>query len=1088
MNRLALMVLALMTSPANAAATWDVTQTGAPGVDAMFTVTEGTWMSVDVSPDGRTIVFDMLGDIYVMPASGGDARAILDGPAMQRSPIYSVDGSKLLFLSDASGDDNVWMAGADGGNARQITHETVDVLTGPTWGPDASSVAAAKMYSVVSKLHSSELRLFDLRGGEGRMLVDTPPNRENVHEAEFSPDGRYLYYTEKVTAPSESIVYIDANHANFAIQRREMASGATEEMVRGFGGATTPRVSRDGKRLAFVRRVKDKTVLFVFDPATRAQRPVYDGLDRDAQADFIGQGHYYPRFGWFPDNRHIAIWGKGKLVRVDVETGAHVQIPFSVTARHRITTPPRFENDLAPNRVAVRAIRQPAVSPDGGAIIFNAIGRLWRQALPKGAPSRLTGASEFEFEPAYSPDGREIAYVGWSDEGGGALRIATAGAKTARTLATGRSVFRQPAYSLDGRLIAYKIDSGDKCMGGYGARAGIYWMPASGGESHFIVSDGESPQFSPDGTRVYFTTIDYVGDDTVRKLESVNIQGFERRLHATTANADQLELKLSPDLSWIAFRDRQQYYMVPYREGGAPIAISADAADVPVARLTELGGHGLTWSPDSRTLHWALGASLHKKEVTTAFVQGVQPTTRYAAIELSVPADAPAGSVAFTNGRIITMHGEEVIENGTLVVEGNRIAAVGATDEITVPKGAKIIDASGKTLMPGLVNMHGHIDDCYYSSAGLMPQKEPSMYASLAFGITTNYDPYTSELARYSATEMNQAGVRIGPRSINSGTVAYGRAGKSDAVYVPIRNLEDARSFMARKKELGGWVVKSYRQPARAQRQQLIEAGREAGIMLDVEGESHFYNNITMVLDGHTAIEHNFPVANYYEDVVQLMAHSRSATTPTLIVTFGELMGENYFYQHTRAWEDPKLQIYAPAINSGYSPLATPYSGPPYARGMTTIHVADELWDIGFRAVARSMRKLDDAGVIVNAGSHGQLHGLDQHWEMWLLAQGGMSNLHVLRTSTLNGARTLALDRQIGSLEVGKLADLLLLDANPLQDIRNTNSVRYTMINGRLYDATSMGEVGNYDRPRTRFYWELEDFHGVEWKSPWAEH
>ena len=503
--------------------------------------------------------------------------------------------------------------------------------------------------------------------------------------------------------------------------------------------------------------------------------------------------------------------------------------------------------------------------------------------------------------------------------------------------------------------------------------------------------------------------------------------------------------------------------------------------------MTEIGGYGLTWSADSRTLHWTLGASLYKAEVTQQFAAHASSPKPYSVIELSVPADEPAGTLAFTNARIITMRGEQVIENGTLVVEGNRIAAVGAANEVDVPKGAKVIDASGKTLMPGLVNMHGHIDDCYYSSAGLMAQKEPSMYASLAFGITTNYDPYTSELARYSATEMNQAGVRVGPRSINSGSVAYGRAGKSDSVYVPIRNLDDARTFMARKNALGGWIVKSYRQPTRAQRQQLIAAGREAGIMLDVEGESHFYNNITMVLDGHTAIEHNFPVANYYDDVVQLMAHSRSATTPTLIITFGELMGENYFYQHTRAWEDPKLQTYAPAINSGYSPLATPYAGPPYARGMTTMNAADELWDIGFRAVARSMKKLDDAGVIVNAGSHGQLHGLDQHWEMWLMAQGGMSNLHVLRTSTLNGARTLALDRQIGSLEPGKLADLLVLDANPLQDIRNTNSVRYTVVNGRLYDAASMNEIGNYARPRSRFYWELEDFRGIDWKLPWAE-
>jgi len=538
----------------------------------------------------------------------------------------------------------------------------------------------------------------------------------------------------------------------------------------------------------------------------------------------------------------------------------------------------------------------------------------------------------------------------------------------------------------------------------------------------------------------------------------------------------------------VAFRDRQQYYAMPYRESGTPLEVAASTGEMPVKTLTELGGYGLTWSTDSESLYWMLGAALYSArtaELSSAPADRTPPET---VIDLEVSGDVPAGAVAFTNARIITMNGDEVLEGATLVVKGNRIVGVGERDTIAVPKDATVIDASGKTMMPGLVNMHGHIDDCYYSSAGLMPQKEPSMYASLAFGITTNYDPYTSELARYSITEMNEAGIRVGPRSINSGYVAYGRSGKSDAVYVPIASYDDARRFMERKTALGGTIVKSYRQPARRQRQQLIKAGREAGIMMDIEGESHYYNDITMILDGHTAIEHNFPVATYYDDVVQLFAHSHSATTPTLIVAFGELMGENYMYQTTRAWEDPKLRAYVQAVTSGYSPLPTPYGAPPYVRGMTGVNAAEELWDIGFRSVARSMKKLDDAGVVVNAGSHGQIHGLDQHWEMWLLAQGGMSNLHVLRTSTLNGAKTLALDGQIGSLEAGKLADLIVLDANPLENIRNTNSVRYTMVNGRLYDSMSMDEVGNRPRPRTKFYWELDDYPGINWNSAWGEH
>lgn len=192
-------------------------------------------------------------------------------------------------------------------------------------------------------------------------------------------------------------------------------------------------------------------------------------------------------------------------------------------------------------------------------------------------------------------------------------------------------------------------------------------------------------------------------------------------------------------------------------------------------------------------------------------------------------------------------------------------------------------------------------------------------------------------------------------------------------------------------------------------------------------------------------------------------------------------------YQTTRPWEEPKVRTYVQEVTSSYNPLNAPAAAPPHVRGMTTIHAADEIYDIGFRSVARSVKKLDDAGVLINVGSHGQIAGLAMHWEMWLMAEGGISNHHILRAATLNGAKTLGLDRQLGSLEPGKLADLIVLDGNPLEDIRQTNTVRYTLLNGRLYDSLGMNEIGNYDRPRTRFYWELEDYQGIDWNRAWTD-
>ena len=1073
----ALLILSLGLSSAGCAGPadddWDVTDTGQPDRAVEFTVDEGTWMSLTVSPDGETIAFDLLGDIYRIPAEGGQATLVHGGPAMQRVPRFSPDGGRLLYISDASGSDNIWISDSDGSSPRQVTKQDVDLLTAPAWGAKGEYVAAGTSEAYFPRTRASEIRLFDLAGGSGRVLVATPDNGRDVQEANFSSDGRYLYYTEKVTDPG---IFVDANHINHVIKRRNLESGKTEKVIGGFGGAVTPQVSPDGKHLAFVRRVKDKTVLFVYDTVTGKQRPGYAELDRDVQADFVPHGHYYPAYDWFPDNRHLAIWGKGKLFRVDSQTGEAEKIPFEADTRHRYTEPPRFSQELAPDEVDVRAVRQPAVSPDGGEITFHALGHLWRQSLPRGEPERLTDADAFEFEPAYDPAGRRIAYVEWDDQRGGALKI--------RALDDGDAPMYR--WSPDGERLTYRIEDGNKIMGGYQSRGGVYWTGIDSGEPRRVAENGERPRFTPDGQRVLFASRAgsggiYSSSAPTTVLESVNLAVHDGRKHM--AGPDVSRLHLSPDMRWLVFKQHQQYYATPYRETGRPLVVGKHRDELPITRLTRHSGYGLTWSDDG-TAYWTVGSRLYRTDLGERLPSGGPVEDAYAEIDLSVPGDAPEGTVAFVGGRVITMEGDRIIEDGTVVVEGKRIRAVGPAGEVEVPVDAEVVDISGKTVMPGLVDMHGHIDCCYPDE--LMPEKHPGRYAALAFGVTTNYDPYSSELSNYAAEEMTRAGILVGPRFIGSGGVIDGRKAKPDFTYNPIHSYEAARRIMKRKKLLGGTIIKSYQQLSRRDRQQLVKAGREAGIMVDAEGANHLYHNITQILDGHPILEHNLPVANYYDDIVQLMAHGDTANTPTLIALFGEIMGENYMYQTTRAWEDPKIQTYVQQTNSHYSPVDAPGSAPPHVRGMTTLHAADEIYDIGFRSVSRSIRELDEAGVRINAGSHSQIAGLSMHWEMWLLAEGGMDNLRVLRTGTINGATSLDLDDQIGSIAPGKLADLIVLDDNPLEDIRHTNSVRYTMINGRLYDAYSMDEIGNYDRPREPFYWELPDYNGIDWNEAWA--
>ncbi len=1087
--------VALVLWSAVAVADWDITDTGQPYTDVKFTVTEGTWMSLDVSPDGKALVFDLLGDIYSLPVAGGDATLLHGGPAMEVLPRFSPDGSKILYISDRDGGYNLWVSNPDGSGARQVTHETVNALSTPAWDAQGRYVVATAFHPGSTELISADIWLYHIDGGAGRQLVPIPKNGKAVHEPQFSHDGRYLYYTENASASAAYAPYVNTLQPVFVIKRRDLRDGRVEEVVGGFGSATTGQLSRDDKRLAFVRRVKDKTVLFVYDLETGEQRPVFDGLDRDLHGHWGPRsGSYYPQFAWFPDGRHVAVWAAGKLYRIDMQTRAREEIAFRVTAQHRITTAPRFENALVPDRIKVRAIQQIALAPGGTSVTFNALGHLWQQSLPNGKPKRLTQAKAFEFEPRYCADGKLIAYVSWDDEQGGALQIATAAGRPVKTLAQGLGIVRQPSFSADGQRLVYWLEPGNRPMGGYRAiKAGLYWLSIADGQPHYVGPPNRHPQFSPDGRRIYYVAKNsdaYFGLNSGNILESVTIDGLDRRRHVVSGELG--ELRISPDLKWLAYKKDLQYYLIPYRETGATLVMTRAAEPMPVTPLTDSGGFELSWSADSRRLGWVLGNSL----MTTS--AGGAGLARAGAIQtmtfdLEIPADKPQGTLAFTNGRIVTMRGETrdgrdgnsnsngdgVIERGTVVVQGNRLLAVGPADRVDIPKTAKVIDISGKTVLPGLVDMHGHLD--VSEDDFLMPQKHPNHYAALAFGTTTNFDPTGTALQSFANGEMNLAGITVGPRLVSTGEIIQGR--DVLGAHHPIDDLEDARRIIAGKKARGAIVVKSYMQPRRSQRQQLIKAAREAQVMVTPEGERHYYTNLSMILDGHISIEHNFSLGNYYDDLVQLMARGATSVTPTMIVSGN---AENYFYQTTRPWDDPKIKTYVQKTASFYSPIGSAPDAPPYARGMVSLHQAEEMLDCGFRAVARALKKLDDAGVVVNTGAHGQIHGLGMHWEMWALAEGGMSPGHVLRAATLNGARTLGLDRQIGTLEAGKLADLIVLDANPLENIRNTNTVRYTMVNGRLYDALSMNEIGNHDRPRGRFYWELPDATGIDWNEAWG--
>ncbi|NOJ80595.1 amidohydrolase family protein [Myxococcus xanthus] len=1053
--------------------TWKVDAPGFPARQVNIDVTEGTWMNVDVSPRGDEIVFDLLGDIYVLPMGGGEAKALTSGVAWDMQPRFSPDGKRIVFTSDRGGGDNIWVVDRDGSNARAVTEEKFRLLNSPAWSPDGQFIVARKHFTARRSLGAGEVWMYHRAGGEGVQLTERTNDQKDLGEPAFSPDGRHVYFSQDVS-PGKSFEYNkDPNGQIYAIQRLDLETKEIEPFLTGPGGAIRPTPSRDGKQMAFVRRVRAKSVLYVTDVASGAERPLYDGLDRDMQETWAIHG-VYPGMAWTPDNKAIVFWAGGKLHRIDVATKKVTPIAFRVRGTRTIFEAVRSPQAVAPERFSTKMLRWVQVSPKGDRVVYQALGKLYVKQLPAGTPRRLTKQDDhLEFYPSFSRDGRSIVYTTWDDEKLGTIRVVPATGGEGKVLTQQPGYYVEPALSPDGKTLVYRASGDGYLMPGLWSRnTGLFAMPAGGGTPKRLARDGEQPHFGARSDRVYFLHVEHKEKEDVRSLKSIGLSGSEERTHLTSAEAT--ELRVSPDERWVAFRENFNAFVVPFALGAKSATVGPGAKALPLAKVSRDAGEYLHWSGDSQRLHWALGPELFTRALkeSFAFIDGAPeklPEAPEKGVDLSFPvkADAPEGTLALVGGRVITMKGDEVIEQGVVVVRNNRIVAVGPVGKVQVPSGAKVVDVKGKTLMPGLIDVHWH---GAMGMDGLMPEQSWVHASSLAFGVTTLHDPSNSSEEVFAASELARAGGVVAPRIFSTGTILYGASGAG--YRAPIETVDDARSHLRRMKAMGAFSVKSYNQPRRDQRQKVLQAARELDMLVVPEGGSLFQHNLTMVVDGHTGVEHAIPVARIYADVKQLWGKSGTGYTPTLGVAYGGVWGENYWYQKTNVWEDERLLSFVPRR------VVDSRSRRP------SMHVPDD--EFNHFAAATVARELSDAGVSVQLGAHGQREGLAAHWEVWMFGHGGMKPLQALRSATLSGARYLGLDGEIGSLEEGKLADLIVLDGNPLQDLKHSRSVRYTMVNGRLYDAATLNEVGTRQRPRAKFFFEKDGNEG--WSPKATEH
>jgi Tol biopolymer transport system component len=1110
-----------------------------------FTTDEASWISLDVSPDGKTIVFDILGDLYTIPVSGGKATRITSGAGWDQQPHYSPDGKQIVFVSDRNGSKNVWIANADGSKAKAITKSERINFASPIWTADGQYVIASR---------TGQLWLFNRDGGSGLQMTGLRPDvaapaggapapAPSHYGAALSADARYLWvnvtgivppafltgsHPDAATSVQEENDDLEARSnarrlGSYQIAQFDRESGRTLLRTHETDGAFRPVASPDGKWLVYATRHDAREALKLRDLMSGDERWLVMDVQRDnSQGGGTNDRDVYPASAFMPDSKSLITSYGGKIWRVEVPSGRVSAVPFTADVDQQMGALAKFEYPVNDSVLTVTQIRGAKPSPDGRLLAFVALDRLFvGEVTPStggtGAAKltvrntrRLTRGGMVEHAPVWSPDGRSIAYVTWTDTAGGNIyRINADGSGQPERLTRATAYYDKIAYTKDGARITAVRGSRLSRMRNFedfgnlsnSAELEYVWLPATGGDVTRItwVGGGQSqegrnvPHIGPDPSRMYV----WAGQEG---LVSMRFDGTDRkvvvRVSAPPGPANPLppgatpppppvpdEVLLSPDgKQALVHADNNVFLITVPPVAGQATAVSVTAGSVvPTARLTKVGGDFIGWSNDSRTAFFSIGRSYFNYDVNVGetavrdsvarvdslAAAGASPaggaagaardTTKKVAaayeaqrneIEIIAAKDRPKGTVVLRGARLITMKGDEVIANGDVVVTDNRIAGVGASGSVQIPAGAKVIDVSGKTIIPGYVDIHAH----NWFGWGVHRDQVTQLLANLAYGVTTQRDPQTSATDILSYTDLMETGALIGPRLYSTGPGIFAADN--------IKSLDEARDVVRRYADhYNTQTIKQYLAGDRKVRQWVIMAAKELGLTTTTEGGSNLTMNLTLMQDGYPGLEHAMPIFPLYKDVVELEAQSGITYTPTLIVGYGGPTGLNYWLTHYNVDDDKKLRHFTP-----HEELDS-WKTEQYFREDQYI----------FTGHAAQLAKMVAAGGRVGLGSHGELQGLGVHWELWMMASGGLKPLDVLRAATLHGADAIGHAKDFGSLEVGKLADLQILDRNPLDDIRNTNTIRSVMKNGRLYDGNTLDEVWPRAKPLGKQWWWGED-------------
>lgn len=1000
---------------------------------------EATWAQPALSPDGAWLWFDILGDIYRMPAGGGTAQAVLTGTPFERNPVPSPDGQWIAFISDRSGVTNLWVARSDGSGARQLTHETSLVLmTSPAWAPDGRSVYVSR---AVHAVLAFELWRVPLDGGAAQVLVKAQPSgnegwdeRINALGTAPSPDGKAVWYATK-----RGHTWTEKDPPIWSIVRQDLATSAVETVV---PGGMRPVLSPDGRLLAYAARrdgttpATSETGLRLRNLATGEDRWIAWPIDHDGQEG----GYYYdltPGYRFTPDGRALILAKGGGFVRIDLASGVQTPIPFTAPVDLALAPPSRVKQRVEDGpTVRSHLAEGAALSPDGKAIAFTALGTLYLADRAGGAPRALFAGNAFQ--PAWSPDGQSLAFVRWSAETGGGVWTIPAQGGTPHALGPQGAYWTEPRWSRDGSgVVALRAVQFDRlhapneldpawpvdvvALGRDGSTprviahgAGLKQLQQTDDSSWWVNSGGALARVEADGTlRPRARIVARAAGQYVKEPRPVD------------------ELRISPDGHWLAARTAFELHVLPLPATDQPVNL-ADASAAQ-RQITRIGADTMRWDGDG--LSWTTGPFWRHAAPAALAAADPESTATPRDLSVQVPRALPAMPQVLRGATVLTMDHGAVIADADVVIMGDRIAAIGPRGTVPVPAGAQVRDLAGKFIIPGLIDAHAHFFPIPRTIHDGTHWEFPAL---LAYGVTSvlEVQPFTPDIFAYA--DRMDAGLSTGPRLFSTGPGVFVNSaitsqGVAQDVLTRYRDAYRTRN------------IKSYMIGDRAARQAMANAARRLGMMPTTEGAADYVLELTHAIDGFSGNEHNLPITPIHDDVVRLFVASQIAYTPTITVLYG---GAPLLFD--------EIENHAPQDDARLTRFTPPFA---LAARLRDRHWTAAPWQT-WQRFARDAVRLRRAGGLVGVGSHGEMQGIGVHWEMGAFVAGGATPLEALEMATIDNARIIGRPDDLGSITPGKLADLVVLDADPRTDIANARAIALIMRGGIAFDGRTLARDG----------------------------